>query len=315
MPAFDVTINPSTLDGTRGKRQTIVVTATNRMGRQVMARAVAVVNPPSAAAWVTPPPDAQRVFNQPNATEKFSFGFMVDANAKAGNYTVRIDVVDVDNQDDNFGQSPVLAVQVPEVVVAPPPPPPPFKWWILVVAAVVVLGIGFAVWKIFFSAKRMPDLVKKPYAEAVASLDTARYHIRLTQADTLADTTTFGRGMIVSQSIEAGKKFAADSNPLRLVVQEDFVVVPDLTGQEPTPAGVQLGAARLGFNNPPQPEYTTSHVSDEGKVVRTDPVKGTVTKSGTKVTLFVRTFTTPCETPICRFHAVVIKPIVIVPHQ
>jgi len=299
MPAFDVTTNPTRLDGTRGKQQTIVVTATNRMGRQVMARAVAVVNPPSAAAWVTPPPDAQRVFNQPNATEKFSFGFMVDANAKAGNYTVRIDVVDVDNQDDNFGQSPVLAVQVPDIVVAPPPPPPPFKWWILVVAAVVLLGVGFAVWKIFFSAKRMPNLVKKPYAEAVASLDTARYHIRITRVDTLAtDTAEYERAEVVRQSIPPKTKFASDSNPLTLVVQENYAGVPDMTGADQNKAMQQLGAAGLDFN-PPQTQDTTAHMPDEGKVVRSDPPKGTFVKSGTKVTIFIRRFSQPCVGTQC----------------
>lgn len=297
MPAFDVTTNPTTLDGTRGKQQTIVVTATNRLGRPVTARAVAVVNPLTAATWITPPPDAQRAFNQPNATERFQFGFVVDPNAQAGNYTVRIDVMDVENPDDNFGQSPVIAVQVSEVVVPPPPPPPTFKWWILVAAAVVVLGVGFAVWKIFFSAKKMPDLVKQPYAEAVGSLDTARFHFRITRVDTLADTNDYAREVIVSQSIPAKTKLNPDSNLLTLVVQRDFSVVPDLVGLDDLGAVERLAKEGLAYAR--SYDYRSTHTPEEGKVVSSNPPKETIVPKSTRVTFAIRAYSEPCVGPRC----------------
>jgi hypothetical protein len=297
MPAFEVTVSPTALDGTRGKQQTIVVTATNRLDRPVIARAVAIVKPPAAAAWFTAPPDAQRAFNQPNATEKFQFGFAVPATANAGSYTVRIDVIDVDNPDDNFGQSAVLAVQVPEAVVPPPPPPPPFKWWILVAAAVVLLGVGFAVWKIFFSAKKMPDLVKQPYAAALASLDTARFVI--TKVDTLnSDTTTYERGVVISQSIAPKTKLEADSNLLRLVVQQDFTSVPDLVGKIPLDAVKALADANLDYEQ--HFDTRSVHTPEEGKVVSSDPPAGTLTVADRKVSFSVRNFSEPCRDPrIC----------------
>ena len=302
MPAFDVTTNPTTLDGTRGKQQTIVVTATNRLGRQVMARAVAVVNPPAAAGWVTPPPDAQRVFTKPDSTEKFTFGFLVDPAAPAGNYTVRIDVMDVDNPDDNFGKSAVIAVQVPELVVQPPPPPPPFKWWILVAAAVVVLGIGFAVWKIFFSAKKMPDVVKKPYSEAIAALpfDSARWVI--TRRDTAADTTDYARQVVISQDIAAKTKLKGDTPfKLTLVVQQDFAVVPDLNGLDDLTAVERLAKEGLRFAR--SFDYKPTTTPEEGKVVSTHPVKGTIVPRNTQVTFAIRATSQPCNDPRCRIRA------------
>lgn len=151
------------------------------------------------------------------------------------------------------------------------------------VLLVALLGAG--------CGKKMPDLVKKPYAEALASLDTA--HFVITRADTLADTATFARRTIVSQSIAPKSKLNSKSNELRLTLQKNFAVVPDLIGSDPLKAVQQLGAVGLDFS-PPQTEYTTTHTPDEGKVVRSDPVKGTVVDSGTKVTFAVRTFGRPC---------------------
>lgn len=290
MPAFDVTANPPTLDGTRGKKQTIVVTATNRLGRPVTARAIAVVDPATAASWVTAPADAQRVFNQPNATQEFQFGFEVPATAKAGNYTVRIDVVDVDLPDDNFGQSPAIAVKVEEFKEIVPPPPPP-RWWILVAAAVVVLGVAFGIWKVFFSAKKMPDLVKRPYAEAIAALDTSRFII--TRVDTLSqDTTTFVRGVVISQSIPPKTKLEADSNALRLVVQQSYALVPNIVGMVPMAAVKKLANDSLDYREAfdGRPEHTP----EEGKIVSTNPAVGSLVPRNTPVTFVVRTFSVPC---------------------
>lgn len=137
----------------------------------------------------------------------------------------------------------------------------------------------------------MPDLVKKPFAEAVGSLDST--HFVITRADTLADTIGYGRGVVVSQSIPAGTKLKGNSNPLILTVQENFAVVPNVVGQEPVNAAQQVGAAGLELDQV-QIEYTPAHVPDEGKVLATEPAAGTLVKGGTKVKLTVRTFRRPC---------------------
>lgn len=139
--------------------------------------------------------------------------------------------------------------------------------------------------------EKMPDLVKKPYAEAVGSLDTT--HFVITRVDTLADTLEYGRGVVISQSIPAGTKLKGESNALTLVVQENFAVVPAVLGQDPVNAAQQVGAAGLELDQV-RAEYTPVHVPDEGKVVASEPPQGTVVKSGTKVAFTVRTFRRPC---------------------
>jgi len=157
MPAFDVTVNPTTLEAKAGEKKTVVVTVTNKLGRPVTARAKAVVDPSTGAAWVKAPANAQQTFNQANATLEFQFGLEVPSNAAAGLYKLRFDVVDVDQQDDNFGQSPMIALTVPkppDVVVANGGRGIP--WWVWLVAALVILGAGFGIWKAFFSPKALP---------------------------------------------------------------------------------------------------------------------------------------------------------------
>jgi eukaryotic-like serine/threonine-protein kinase len=299
MPAFQVTVKPDQLDGTRGAPQTIKVTATNLLDRPVTARAVAVVNPLSAAAWFTAPPQAQLLFDKLNASRDFLFSFEVPATAKAGSFTVRFDVYDVDNQDDNFGQSPALAFQVPEAPVVVPLPPKPFPWWILAAAAVLLLGVGFAVWKIFFSAKGMPNLEKKPYAEALGQLDAARFVI--TRVDTLnSDTTTYERGVVISQSIAPKTKLKADSNQLRLVVQQNYAAVPDLVGKTPLDAVKALADNNLDYEE--HFDYRSEHTPEEGKVVSSNPGKDSLVVADTKVSFSVRAYTEPCRDPrICAF--------------
>jgi len=294
MPAFDVTANPTTLTVKPGEKKTIVVTATNRLGRPVTARAKAVVDPATGAAWVKAPPNVQQLFNQANATLEFQFGLEVPANASAGLYKLRFDVVDVDLQDDNFGQSPTVAVTVPkaEVVVSPPTPN---SWWIWAVAAAVVLGAGFGIWKAFFSAKKMPDLVKKSYAAALAELDTARFVI--TRVDTLSpDTINFVRGVVITQSIAPKSKLAADSNALRLVVQQSYAAVPSLVGMTPMDAVKKLANDSLDFAQSMAPQQTHE---GEGTVASTDPPPTTLVARNTKVTFFVRTFSQPCTLQTC----------------
>jgi hypothetical protein len=77
----------------------------------------------------------------------------------------------------------------------PPSQSSPFKAWIPVVSVIILLGAA--------CGEKMPDLVKRPYAEEWP-LDSTAFVI--TRVDTLADTIDYGRGVIVSQSIPAGEQ-------------------------------------------------------------------------------------------------------------
>ena len=293
MPAFDVTVNPTTIEAKAGEKQSVVVTVTNKLGRPVTARASAVVDPANASAWIKAPPDAQRAFSQA-ATLDFQFGIEVPAAGPAGLYKVRIDVVDIEQPDDNFGQSPMIAVTVPkppEVVVTNGGGGVP--WWVWLVAALVIVGVGFGIWKAFFSSKGMPNLVNKPYADAIAALDSARFVI--TRVDTLnQDTTSFKRGVVISQSIAPKEKLKSDSNVLRLVVQKSYAVVPNLAGKTADAAGNQLGLDSLLMSIGHNYVVTPQPLPDEGRVLRTDPGSGALVVRGQTINVILKESSRPC---------------------
>jgi PASTA domain-containing protein len=294
MPSFEVLVNPTSLSGERGREQAIVVTANSSLQNPVTARASVRAQPPTAAAWITPPSNPLGRFPGPNSTCNFAFTLKIPADAAPGSYTLLFDVVDVELPDDHFGTSAPLSLTV--ATVGPIPngkghPPP--RWWILVAAAVLVLGVGFVLWKVFFSSKGMPDLREQPYADAIATLNKSQFQIE--RKDTLhEDTTNFPRGVIISQSIAPKSKLRPDSNPLRLVVQGSYASVPSLVKLEFLEAARRLGAESLriilGQNE---------GVNPDGIVMEdTRPPAGTLVLRGQRIGVLIIT-RVPCKPPIC----------------
>lgn len=292
MPTFAVTVNPSSLKGTRGSEQTIVVGATNTIVRPATARASARAEPAMAAAWVKAKSDQLGRFPSQHSTQEYTFTLRVPADAPAGKYTFLFDVVDVDLGDDHFGTSPALQLEVGEVVGDPDTKPPPRRWWILVAAAVLVLGVGFIVWKLFFSSKKMPDLVGRPVAEALATLETARFAID--RVDTLhQDTLRFSRGAVISQGIPPGTKLQSGYDTLRLVVQRSYAVVPPLVKLASVEAARRLAAESLVIMVGQQESLSADDV-----VVETRPPAGTLVVRGQRIGVLIL-IRVPCKPPQC----------------
>jgi PASTA domain len=292
MPTFAVTVNPSSLKGTRGSEQTIVVGATNTVVRPATARASVRAEPAMAAAWVKAKSDQLGRFPSQHSTQEYTFTLKVPTDAPAGKYTFLFDVVDVDLGDDHFGTSPALQLEVEEVVGDTGTKPPPRRWWILVAAAVLVLGVGFIVWKLFFGSKRMPDLVGRPAAEALASLETARFAID--RVDTLhQDTLRFPRGAVISQGIPPGTRLQSGYDTLRLVVQRSYAVVPPLVKLRTLEAARRLGADSLSIMLGQQESPNADDI-----VLETRPPAGTLAVRGQRIGVLVLT-RVPCKPPAC----------------
>ncbi len=292
MPAFDVLTNPTSLPQLKpGDKKTIVVTATSRLTRAVTGRAVPFVEPRAFAVMVKPPARAEQNFSQAGVTQEFPFSVEIPADAKAGSFTVRIDVVDVDHQDDNFGQSPVLKVVV---VVAPVvQPPPKKKWWIWVAIAVAAIVVVAVVLKIALGGgRKMPDVVKMNFTDAQAVL--AKDSIRIQRVDTLnSDTSTYKPDVVIEQKPRRGAKLNKDTNSVRLVVQTPFAVVPVLSGQVSDTANHRLGLA--GFPNIRAFSTCNNNLAFNGKVFHVLPREGTLQARNTQVTFWVGAFQpTPC---------------------
>lgn len=284
MPAFDVTTNPTKLDPLKpGGKATIVVTATNQLPRAVTARAQQVVEPATYDALVKPPPNPQRTFSQKGATQDFPFTIEIPADAKAGSFTTRFDVVDREQPNDNFGQSPALKV----VIEVPPPPPPPDgqpkPWWFWVLIGLGVVILGIVLWILFKPKHKMPDVVGMAFTDAQAKL--AKDSIRIVRVDTLnADTSEYKGNEVIEQKPVGGTKLNPDTNLVRLVVQKPYTVVPVVKHLTDVAAAGLIGAADLGpLGVAGRCQTATS--PDNGKVVDVSPAESTLVAQNSPVTI------------------------------
>ena len=309
MPAFDVTTNPTKLTPLKpGDKATVVVTATSRLARPVTARATSVVVPDSFQKLVKAPPNAQRTFNQAGATQEFPFTIEVPADAKAGSCTVRFDVVDIDHQDDNFGQSSMLKVDIEVPPSAPTPPKPKWPWWIWVILGVAVVGVGIGLWFLLKPKHNMPNVVQMSFDAAKNELD--KDSIRIVRVDTLdADTTAWKGNVVIRQRPAAGSRLNKDTNSVTLVVQKLYTVVPPLKGQRTDTASFRLGRAGLNFTGVAR---CNNDLSFNGRVYSVVPAEGTLQAQNSMVTFYVGEHQpTPC--PLIRHDRILILEHAVVP--
>ncbi len=138
--AITTAANSTPLDANR-KGQT-VFTVSNTSVRALRGRARVVSDNPTAAAWFKLTGEAERDFTL-NGTQQYAVQIAVPPTVAAGNYTVRLDMVGVDNPDEDFTPGPSVTFAVP----APLPVKKPFPWWIIAIIVVLVLVVGFLIVK------------------------------------------------------------------------------------------------------------------------------------------------------------------------
>ena len=73
-----------------------------------------------------------------SGSQQYVVQITVPPGASAGDYTFRLDVVDLANRDDDFSEGPTIKFVVP----APVPVKRPFPWWIVAVIVGILILIG-----------------------------------------------------------------------------------------------------------------------------------------------------------------------------
>jgi hypothetical protein len=96
----------------------------NQTGRAVRARAAVAALDQTQAVWLSIVGTAERDFPV-GGMEQFTVAVTVPPEVVGGLYPLRLDIASVVNPDEDWAQGPVVAFQVPEIVIPPPPPPPP----------------------------------------------------------------------------------------------------------------------------------------------------------------------------------------------
>ena len=96
----------------------------NQTGRAVRARASLTALDPTQEAWLSIVGTAERDFPI-GGMEQFTVAVAVPPDVAGGSYPLRLDIASVVNPDEDWANGPVVAFQVPDIVIPPPPPPPP----------------------------------------------------------------------------------------------------------------------------------------------------------------------------------------------
>jgi hypothetical protein len=108
-------------------------TVANTSGRAVRGRAKLGPDDLVQKKWLQPAGDVERDFAIAGA-QQYVVKINVPPNASAGNYSLRLDMVGVENPDADYTEGPTVAFQVPQAEVKRK-----FPWWIVAAAAVIVI--------------------------------------------------------------------------------------------------------------------------------------------------------------------------------
>ncbi len=164
--AITAATNIVSLDNNRQGQTSFTVS--NTTGRAIRGRAHVVVLSAAAGAWVTLVGEAERDFASAGS-QQYAVQITVPPSTPVGDYTFRLDVVDVANPDENFSEGPTIRF----VVAAPPPAKKPFPWWIVAVVVGVVILVGGGIFFIYQQNRSREQANAQATATTVAANATA----------------------------------------------------------------------------------------------------------------------------------------------
>ncbi|MBO0790120.1 MAG: hypothetical protein J2P36_04130 [Ktedonobacteraceae bacterium] len=144
MPSpFAITAATNTVSLNSSRQGQISFTVSNMTTRVIHSRAHVATQPESLGVWLVLQGEADRDFASAGS-QQYAVQITVPPSAPAGDYTLRLDVVDLSNPDDEFSEGPTV-----RFVVAPPPSAKkPFPWWIVAVAAGVLILLGGGIYSL-----------------------------------------------------------------------------------------------------------------------------------------------------------------------
>lgn len=182
--AVTTATNSVRLDGSRAGEA--LFTVFNASGRPVRGRALVVAQEPVAQRWATILGDAERDFSIAG-TQQYPVRLAVPPDAPAGAYSLRLDMVGVENPDEFFTEGPMVRLEVPA-----PEKKRPFPW-LAVVAVLVVLGGGgggFLAWRANEANQAAAQATATALALMGAATQTAVAQMATQEALAVAQTAT-----------------------------------------------------------------------------------------------------------------------------
>ncbi|HEY9344177.1 MAG TPA: PASTA domain-containing protein [Inquilinus sp.] len=209
MPSFEIPDIPAKaqLKQETENNQTVstgaaTFTVTNKTGQGLSGRVTIEPQGEAKAEWFSIDGESERQFTA-GGTHTFTVRIKTPPTATAGSYTLKVRAVAVNDPDNDFAESPVVAFDIAAPPVAAPKKKLP--WWIFAAiggGVAVVAGVVVAV--ILFTGgggTKVPNVVDLPFVEAEQQLTAAKFTVvqendadsdkppgRVTAQDPAADT-------------------------------------------------------------------------------------------------------------------------------
>ena len=140
---FAITVATNTVSLDNNRQGGTSFTVSNTTTQPLRGRGHVVAQSATAEGWLKLVGDAERDIAS-QGSQQYVVQIAVPPNAPAGEYSFRLDIVDVADPDDNFSEGPTVQFSVPTAA----PKPKPFPWWIVAVVIAALLLIGGAVYGI-----------------------------------------------------------------------------------------------------------------------------------------------------------------------
>jgi hypothetical protein len=193
----------------------------------------------------------------------------------AGNYSFRLDVVNIARPDDSGDQSQALGF-----TVAAPPPEKPSRWPLIAVVAALVLIVGGVTTWLLMRGTPVPDLKGKTTEEADKTLKDVKFALEVNEER--VDSTPENSARIVDQKPTAGER-AKSGAKVYVTLGSDIVSMPTLLGHTFPEAQALANKSRLGAIT--STTATSPDHSAKGVVFDQLPAPGANVKTGTAVSL------------------------------
>src|SRR5436190_1570685 len=224
---FAITAARETVTLDNEGRAEVSFTASNTASKSIAGRVKLVPLGSAKEAWLSLEGEQECNFAKGEA-HQLTVHIAVPPGTAVGKYSFRLNIISVENPDDEFTEGPSISFEVKELT-AVTAPPRKFPWWIVAVAGVLVLGGGVITWLLIPQKVAMPDVVGKPYKEAVNDLSAVKLKPAATEEKV---SGTQKPGMVIEQNPKA-KEIVRVGSEVKLVVEVSpaTVAVPQAVGQ------------------------------------------------------------------------------------
>src|SRR5687767_3776155 len=126
--AFDITPASPTIKTNADGKAEVSFTVSNKLGRQVRARARPEIEGSTQSKWLSIIGSDERDFAS-DGTQQVTVRFAADPGTVPGPYPFHLLVSNVSNPDDEYAHGPTVIAQLEKVKVEQRKP---FPWWILI---------------------------------------------------------------------------------------------------------------------------------------------------------------------------------------